>query len=69
MVVRPRLVLADEPVAHQNREWAEAMMFVLRHLTDEGCACVLASHNEVAFEDADRVLELRNGELGPFSRS
>jgi putative ABC transport system ATP-binding protein len=69
VVVRPRLVLADEPVAHQNREWAEAMMFVLRHLTDEGCACVLASHNEVAFEDADRVLELRNGELGPLSRS
>jgi ABC-type sugar transport system ATPase subunit len=48
---------------------AEAMMSVLRRLTDEGCACVLASHNEVAFEVADRVLELRNGELGPLSRS
>jgi putative ABC transport system ATP-binding protein len=69
LVVRPRLVLADEPVAHQNREWAEAMVFVLRRLADEGCACVLASHNEVAFEDADRVLELKNGRLRPLSRS
>jgi len=68
-VVRPRLMLADEPVAHQNREWAEAMVFVLRRLADEGGACVLASHNEVAFEDADRVLELTNGRLSPCSRS
>ncbi|HZA00596.1 MAG TPA: ATP-binding cassette domain-containing protein [Acidimicrobiales bacterium] len=63
VVVRPRLLLADEPVAHQNVEWAEAMMFVLRRLADGGTACVLASHNRAALDGADRVLELHAGRL------
>jgi putative ABC transport system ATP-binding protein len=62
-VLRPRLLVADEPVSHQNREWAEAMMVVLGGLATEGTACVLATHDEIAFAGADRVLELRDGVL------
>ena len=63
VVVRPRILLADEPIAHQNVAWAENMMFVLRHLADEGITCLLATHNAAAFDAADRVLELRDGRL------
>lgn len=64
-VVRPRLLLADEPIAHQDVERAEAVMFVLRRLADTGTACLVATHNELAFEAADRVLELHDGRLRP----
>lgn len=62
-VVEPRVLLADEPIAHQDLEHAEAVLFVLRRLADGGAACLIATHNELAFEAADRVLELRHGRL------
>jgi ABC-type ATPase involved in cell division len=61
--VRPRLLLADEPISHQNHAWAEAMMVVLGGLAASGTTCLLATHNEIAFEAAHRVLELRAGRL------
>ena len=64
-VVRPRLSLADEPIARQDLELAEAVMFVLRQLADGGTACLVATHNELAFEAPDRVLELRDGQVRP----
>ncbi len=62
-VVEPWLLVADEPISHQNREWAERMVQVLGRLARGGTACVLATHNEIAFEGADRVFELRTGRL------
>jgi putative ABC transport system ATP-binding protein len=62
-VVRPRLLLADEPISHQNQAWAAAMMFLLQLLADGGTTSLLATHNEAAFEVAHRVLELRAGQL------
>ena len=64
-VVRPRLLLADEPISHQNEAWARTCMTVLGALAAGGTGCLLATHNEVAFEVAQRVLELRAGLLSP----
>ncbi|MCU1483563.1 MAG: transporter ATP-binding protein [Actinomycetia bacterium] len=63
VVVRPTLLVADEPVSHQNRAWAEAMMALVRERADDGTACLLATHDEVAIGAADRVLELHDGRL------
>jgi putative ABC transport system ATP-binding protein len=62
-IVRPRLLLADEPISHQNQGWAEGMMTFLEVLAGSGTACLLATHNEIAFDSARRVLELRDGRL------
>jgi putative ABC transport system ATP-binding protein len=62
-IVRPGLLLADEPISHQNQAWAEGMMTFLEVLAARGTACLLATHNEIAFESARRVLELRDGRL------
>ena len=62
-VVRPALLVADEPISHQNREWGEAMMLLLRRLADGGTACLLATHDELAFGHADRILDLDSGRL------
>jgi len=65
-VARPRLLRADEPISHQNEAWARTMMLLLDDLTDVGTTCVLATHNEIAFATASRVLELRDGRLHPL---
>lgn len=64
-VVRPTLLLADEPVSHQNREWAAVMLDVLHDLAASGTASLLATHDEVAVRAAHRVLDLADGRLGP----
>ena len=66
-VVRPRLLVADEPVAHQNRAWAEEMMALLFDITGSGTACLLATHDEVAVGIAHRVLGLHDGRLRAVS--
>jgi putative ABC transport system ATP-binding protein len=68
-IVRPRLLLADEPISHQNQGWAEGMMTFLEVLAGAGTACLLATHNEIAFESASRVLELRDGQLDELVRA
>lgn len=60
-VVRPRLLVADEPVSHQNHARAEDVMAVVVDLAAAGSACLLATHDEVAVSAADRVVELRDG--------
>jgi putative ABC transport system ATP-binding protein len=64
--VQPRVLLADEPISHQNEGWARTVMLVLERLADAGTACVLATHNPVAFESTHRVLELHEGRLRPL---
>lgn len=62
-VVRPQLLVADEPISHQNQEWAEAMVRLVGELAAEGTGCVLATHNDIAFAGANRVLDLHGGRL------
>jgi putative ABC transport system ATP-binding protein len=65
IAARPRVLVADEPISHQNEGWAQTVMLVVQRLADTGTACLLATHNEIAFESAHRVLELRDGSLHP----
>lgn len=67
-VVQPALLLADEPIAHQNRAWAEEMMALLVDLAATGTASLLATHNEIAFDSADRILQLDAGRLHLLER-
>jgi putative ABC transport system ATP-binding protein len=39
MIVRPRLLLADEPTAHQDADWAAAMLKAVRDLARQGSCC------------------------------
>lgn len=66
-IVRPQLLVADEPISHQNRAWADAMMALVGDLATQGTTCLLATHDELAFGGADRVLELCDGRLSPRS--
>lgn len=59
----PRLLIADEPISHQNEAWTEASMSVIADLSVTGTACLLATHNALAFRTAHRVLHLTGGRL------
>jgi putative ABC transport system ATP-binding protein len=63
VVAGPAVLIADEPIAHQNTGWAREMMRLLVEIAGAGSAILLATHNEIAFESADRILHLRGGRL------
>jgi putative ABC transport system ATP-binding protein len=63
LVLRPALVVADEPTGHQDRGWTEKVFGALRAACDEGTACLMATHDETATRFLDRALSMRDGHL------
>jgi ABC-type lipoprotein export system ATPase subunit len=63
LLLRPRLMLADEPTAHQDHGWADVVLGLLRDHALEGGACVLVSHHRQALESADVLYRMTDGEL------
>ena len=63
LLLRPRLLLADEPTAHQDHDLAEVVLGCLRAHAADGGACVLVSHHRHALDHADRVLSMADGVL------
>ena len=60
----PRLLIADEPTGQLDAETGLAIMALLRGVVEaEGLTAVVATHDPVLIELADRVLELRDGRL------
>jgi putative ABC transport system ATP-binding protein len=69
LVVRPRLLLADEPTGHQDEGWATVVFKTLRHVSRRGTTCLLATHNEEVLAIATRVLSIRDGQVHEDPRS
>jgi len=60
----PRLLLADEPTGQLDSATAGQIMGLLRTIVHaEGLTGIVATHDSRLMEIADRVVELRNGEL------
>ena len=63
LVLRPDLLLADEPTAHQDARSMGKVLQAIRTLVDSGRSCIVASHNPEVLAAADRVVEMRDGRL------
>jgi ABC-type lipoprotein export system ATPase subunit len=63
LVLHPAVLLADEPTAHQDRGHADALLDALIAQAREGSAVLVATHDEIAWSRADRVLSMRDGRL------
>jgi ABC-type lipoprotein export system ATPase subunit len=63
LVLEPRLVLADEPSAHQDAVWVHDVFSALREVAQAGAACLVATHDTDALAFADRILALEDGRL------
>jgi putative ABC transport system ATP-binding protein len=61
---RPKLLLADEPTGQLDSETGRSIMGLLRSVVrSEGVTAVVATHDPMMLEQADRVVELRDGVL------
>ena len=63
LVLKPNLVVADEPTGHQDRGWTEKVFAELRAACDDGTACLMATHDESSERFLDRTLTIRDGKL------
>lgn len=63
LLLSPRLLLADEPTAHQDHGWADAALTLIREHAQAGGASVLVSHHQQALDRADRLLFMTDGTL------
>lgn len=60
---RPAVIFADEPTGALDSTSSTVVLEALRARADDGTAVVLVTHDLEAAAIADRVLELRDGEL------
>ena len=59
---RPSLLLADEPTGQLDSDTGHAIMLLLRSIVrHEGITAVVATHDPMMLDVADRVVELRDG--------
>jgi putative ABC transport system ATP-binding protein len=63
LLLRPTLLLADEPTAHQDAAWTDVLFTRFRDLLRAGSSCLIATHNPETWGYADRVLAMHDGEL------
>ncbi|MCZ2825269.1 MULTISPECIES: ABC transporter ATP-binding protein [unclassified Modestobacter] len=61
LLLRPAVLLADEPTAHQDRGHADRLLDAVTDAAREGSAVLIATHDEIAWARADRVLSMRDG--------
>ena len=61
---RPRILLADEPTGQLDSETGHVIMLLLRDVVrTEGVTAIVATHDPVMLDVADRIVELRDGEM------
>ena len=66
LVMRPSILLADEPTGDLDEQTARSLHALLREMhAAYGLTSVIATHNPRLAEACDRVLRLENGRLTP----
>ena len=66
LVMRPALLLADEPTGDLDETTAESLHLLLREMhAEHGLTSIIATHNPRLAAACDRVLRLERGQLHP----
>jgi len=63
MVMKPRLLLADEPTGNLDSKSGASVMELLEGMNAEGLTLVVVTHDANIGRRADRVVVLRDGEI------
>ncbi len=58
---RPSLIVADEPTGHLDHTSGETVMGALTTVASSGVAVVIATHDRIVADRADRVVDLADG--------
>jgi len=63
LVKKPTLVLADEPTGALDEGNGEVVIDILREMAREGCAVVIATHNDTVRDACNAVFDVSSQEL------
>ena len=64
LIMKPELVLADEPTGNLDRASSDDVIALLRELShDEGTAFLISTHDESIARRCDRILTMEDGRL------
>jgi putative ABC transport system ATP-binding protein len=68
---RPSLLLADEPTGQLDSDTGHVIMLLLRSIVrNEGITAIVATHDPMMLDVADRIVELRDGAfVEPIARA
>ncbi|MDX3924381.1 MAG: MacB family efflux pump subunit [Shinella sp.] len=58
-----RIILADEPTGALDSQSGEEVMALLRKMNDDGHTVILITHSREVAEQADRLIEIRDGRI------
>jgi ABC-type lipoprotein export system ATPase subunit len=68
LVHNPRLLLADEPTGNLDSATGQAVLEVLRAVTGQGTAVLMATHCQESAAIADRIVRMRDGHIEGIER-
>lgn len=63
MLMKPDVILADEPTADLDEENTKTVLGLMRYAADEGSAVLIVTHDQNVFPEADVLYSLKNGKL------
>ncbi|HEX9137367.1 MAG TPA: ATP-binding cassette domain-containing protein, partial [Nitrospirota bacterium] len=63
IVNKPALILADEPTGNLDTKTGNKVLNILEGLHSEGRTIVMVTHSRENAERAERVIEIRDGEI------
>ncbi len=63
LALAPRVLIADEPTAHQDAGWAARMVDVMRDATSTGTTCLIATHDRELAPTLDRIVSMADGRI------
>ena len=70
LINAPRVIIADEPTAHLDRELARDLLAILTSLNREGRTILIATHDPEVFNHpaVDRIIEMAGGRIEAVTR-
>jgi ABC-type lipoprotein export system ATPase subunit len=63
LIVKPKLILADEPTGNLNSKQGEEIMNIFKELNDEGVTIIQVTHSEKNAEYGERIVNLLDGRI------
>ncbi len=63
LALAPRVLVADEPTAHQDAGWATRMIDVMLEASGTGTTCLIATHDRTIESVLDRIAFMSDGRI------
>jgi ABC-type lipoprotein export system ATPase subunit len=63
LIVRPKLILADEPTGNLNSKQGEEIMELFKQLNNDGVTIIQVTHSEKNAEYGSRIINLLDGRI------